>query len=308
VTYHGQPGVIKGATHYLSIILDGNRTTVNVHPTDPDLVVYPTTTPACPTATMKESSMPQLIHEDLAWVLRHLPKSWLDLMKTRPNQLFIAGGCIRSVIAREPINDVDFFAPNADIAAACALALSESGKIKIHRTENAHTVATRPFPAQFIHRWTFKVPEDAIKSFDFTIAKAAIWWDGQRWASVCDERFYADMASKRLVYCAPKRDEEAGGSILRVLKFYQRGYRIPLDSMGDVLARLVAKVRMDDVAADAKKMNIDFEEALGRVLTALLVQVDPSIDPTHEAHLPTIPGPHDAGTAEDGDAVLEITE
>ena len=227
---------------------------------------------------------PGLLREDLSWCLQRLPLAWRKLMEDRPNKVFLAGGFIRSCIANEPINDADFFCPTADTAAACALSLSEGGKHRVVLTDNAHTVVLRPFTAQFIHRWTFDKPETCIESFDFTIAKAAIWFNGVEWTSCVHERFYADMASKRLIYCAPVRNEDAGGSLLRVLKFYQRGYRIPLDSMGSAIARLV-------MAVDFSKIEKaeDREAQLAKVLTGLLREVDPNIDPTHQAHLSITP-------------------
>ena len=99
-----------------------------------------------------------------------------------------------------------------------------------------------------------------------------------KWCSACDPRFYADLAAKRLVYRSPERNEDAGGSMLRVLKFYQRGYRIPLDSLGAVIARLIQGVK------DPILLN---EPKLARTLSGLLREVDPDIDPNHIAHLPS---------------------
>lgn len=220
----------------------------------------------------------ELYREDLSWAIRRLPKALVALMKERPNQLVVAGGFIRSVIANEKIQDVDVFSPNKDCACACAVALA-GDNTKIIETDNAYTVPARPFSTQFIHRWVFEKPLDVVPSFDFTIAGAAFWWNGEVWESFCNDRFYADLASKRLVYCAPKRNEDAGGSLLRVLKFYQRGYRIPLDSMGAVIARLMTGVRLDEVGT---------EEQMAKVVTGLLREVDPNVDPTHEAHLPSL--------------------
>jgi hypothetical protein len=138
-----------------------------------------------------------------------------------------------------------------------------------------------------VHRWTFSDALDVVPSFDFTIARAVFFWSGplQRWCGFCDPNFYCDLAAKRLVYCSPVRNEDAGGSMLRVLKFYQRGYRIPLDSLGAVIARMCQGVNaeagwtLDDTFRD--------EEQLGLKLTDLLREVDPAIDPEHIAHLPS---------------------
>ena len=130
---------------------------------------------------------------------------------------------------------------------------------------------------QFIKKWVYEKPSDIISSFDFTIARAAMWFADKEWHALCDDNYYVDLAARRLVYCSPKRIEEAGGSMLRVLKFYQRGYRIPLDSLGGVIARVVY---------DVKFSKLRCEEALKKVITGLLRDVDPQIDPTNIAHLP----------------------
>lgn len=225
----------------------------------------------------------ELAWDDVAWAVRRMPFP-VKAMLQKHDKLFVAGGYLRACIAGERINDIDVFAATKDYAEACAKELANPTKgepRKIITTDNAYTVLMRPFAVQFIHRWTFTTPADALDSFDFTIAKAAIWWDAEarRWKGCADDRFYADLAAKRLVYTKPNRKEAPGGSILRVLKFYQRGYRIPLDSMGEVIARLVMGVK------GAQKLWTPVE--LGPLLTALLREVDPLIDPNHMAHLPS---------------------
>jgi len=231
--------------------------------------------------------MPELSRHDLLFCVRRLPGPVRDLLKARPNELMVAGGYVRACVAGETISDIDIMSPTKDCAAACSMALSKAcGDAKIWESDNAFTVKLKPIPAQFVHRWTFTDPAAAIESFDFTIARAAFWWTGTAWASCVDPHFYPDLAAKRLVYCSPVRIEEAGGSMLRVLKFYQRGYRIPLDSLGAVISRLVMAVDMNKVEAgcggESKELRIAF------VLTGLLREVDPAIDPDHIAHLPSL--------------------
>ncbi len=218
---------------------------------------------------------------DLNWVLRRLPKHVFTLMKEQGDKLFLAGGFIRSCIANERINDIDLFVSNKEDAKTFIQILAQ-GK-KVHETDNAYTVPGR-LSIQIIHRWTFDNPCDVITSFDFTIAQAIIWYK-DIWNSFCVESYYADLAAKRLVYTNPIREEEAGGSMLRILKFYQRGYRIPLDSLGDVITRLV-------MAIDFSKTK-DSPSQIAKVLTGLLREVDPDIDPTHQAHLPSLGAQND---------------
>lgn len=223
--------------------------------------------------------MNPLSPHDLSWCLRRAPSKLLAAVKAHEGKVVVAGGFIRSCIANEEINDIDLFCPSKEYAQAVATSLLV-GDRKIIETENAYTVLGHKIPLQFIHRWTYAAPLDVIPSFDFTIARAAFWYQDGKWRSAVDPSFYADLASKRLVYCSPARNEDAGGSLLRVLKFYQRGYRIPLNSMGAVIARLVMGVRMNDWAGD--------EKHLAKILTGLLREVDPNVDPSHICHLPSL--------------------
>jgi hypothetical protein len=218
----------------------------------------------------------QLDKFDLNFCVNRLPKKLVEVVKSSKQKLFIGGGYIRGVIAQEKINDINLFVSTAEDAAVFAGLLSHTPK-DIYKTENAYTIRA-PLPLQIIHRWVFDKPEDVSLSFDFTVCCAVIWFENDVWHSFCDDRFYTDLASKRLVYRSPARNEDAGGSLLRVLKYYQRGYRIPLDSLGAVIARLMSAVKMD---------VIDSEETMARVITGLLREVDPNIDPNHISHLPS---------------------
>ena len=224
----------------------------------------------------------ELLHEDLVWCLRTLPGGLFKFLRERGPEIAMAGGYIRSRVCGEEPSDVDLFAPSKEAAEVGAFALAKA-KEDVYQTDNAFTVRGYKLPVQFIHRWTYARPEDIVPSFDFTIARAAVWHEGEQWKSVCDDRFYPDLAAKRLVYCSPVRNEDAGGSVLRVLKFYRRGYRIPMDSLGAVMARLVNAVDLRKIQGG---LEITEEKQWAEVLTDLLREVDPNIDPTHSAHLP----------------------
>ncbi len=250
---------------------------------------------------MKAYPTAELVWHDLQWCVRRTPRVVLEAMKKHGDKIFVAGGFIRSCIAQELINDIDLFVSSKDFGAALALELAGGEQKKVHESDNAFTIRGHGTTIQIIHRWLFDRPETCIQSFDFTIACAAIWWEQEmvpadleiggpmtdvgRWCSICDGRFYADLAGKRLIYRQPIRNEDAGGSLLRVLKFYQRGYRIPLDSMSEVIARLMSGVKGMD-KWDEVDGGMD-QYRLAKVLCGLLREVDPNIDPTHIAHLPS---------------------
>lgn len=229
--------------------------------------------------------METLLFEDVKWCLTRLPKALLKMMKDEKEGIVLSGGFIRACIVGEKVSDIDLFSRTKESAELYARRYA-GDKGRMISTCNAYTVVERSKAAvQFIHRWTYETPEMILPSFDFTIARAAIWFDGVKWHGICDPRFYQDLASKRLVYCCPVRIEEAGGSLLRVLKFYQRGYRIPLDSFAKTIARLVSAVEMEKVYS-CHIGDAPFEERLAFVLSGLLREVDPQIDPTEAAYYP----------------------
>jgi len=223
--------------------------------------------------------MIELSRHDLSWCLRRCPNKLLEAMKSHANKVVLAGGFIRSCIANEEVNDIDLFCHSKEYAEAVATSLLVDDR-KLITTDNAFTVLGHKVALQFIHRWTFAQPVDVIPSFDFTIARAAFWHDGETWKSACDEDFYPDLAAKRLVYCCPQRNEDAGGSMLRILKFYQRGYRIPLNSLGAVVARLMSGVRLKEWDGT--------ETHMAKLLTGLLREVDPNVNGDHIAFLPSL--------------------
>jgi hypothetical protein len=231
--------------------------------------------------------MRTLEHFDLQWALRKTPTRILKFLKEYGPYAVVAGGFIRACVANEPPNDMDIFSNSSITAKLFAELLSDmSDDHTFHTTENAYTINRGPkFPIQIIHRWTYENVEDLVSSFDFTIAKAAFYWNKNtgNWSSICDDRFYSDLAAKRLCYTSPQRNEDAGGSILRVLKFYQRGFRIPLDSLGAVIARLDSGV----IHKDNQRPR---ESEYARIVTGLLREVDPNLDPDHIAHLPSEKG------------------
>jgi len=218
--------------------------------------------------------------QDLKWALQRLPSKLKTVMKEPEwkGNIFVGGGYLRSIIANEIINDVDVFVKTKKEAELLSYKLC-SDKKDVLKTDNAYTIKGK-MVIQIIHRWLFEKPEDVINSFDFTICCAVIYYY-ENFDSFCDDRFYIDLSAKRLVYKCPVRNEDAGGSMLRVLKYYQKGYRIPLNSLGNVVARLVKSL-------DSSKTNMSNEQEIGKSITALLIEVDPEIDPLHLSHLPSI--------------------
>jgi len=230
---------------------------------------------------------------DVLRITRRLPSEVVDVLKAYPEEVFLTGGFIRSVVAGEVINDIDLIVKDIHVAGVVAGQLQGSSKKKVVKTDNAYTI-TRFRPAvQVIHRWTYDSAAACLAEFDFTIACSALWWaekaNGGKgaWFSLCHSDFYADLAAKRLVYLAPKRHEDAGGSMLRLLKFYRRGYTAPLTTVAGVITRTVAGVQDRALVRWADEDLED--EDIARYVTGLLHEVDPDIDPDHIVHEPGTP-------------------
>ena len=239
--------------------------------------------------------MRELNPHDLLWAVRLLPKQVRNQMIIYGPRLVLGGGFVRSTVSGEKPNDIDLFTQTSEDAKLFSDEIAKGSKRKPYETGNAISVklSQRHF-VQYIHRWTYPTPADLIESFDFTIACSALWFESGKWTSLIDDEFYADLAAKRLVYRSPLRNEDAGGSMLRVLKFYQRGFRIPLDSLGAVLARLVNGVDLKSVEvlegrdfSGCSSIGKTTEQRWAKIITGLLREVDPQIDPDHLSHLPS---------------------
>lgn len=225
--------------------------------------------------------MSKLNQFDLYYAVSRLPRE-LKVLLEQPQwhgKVFIAGGYLRATIAREKINDVDLFTTDNDHKNALLDNLSKIYKdCRVFSTKNASTIC-RSVDIQLIHRWYFEKPEDVALSFDFTVCCAVLYLNAETktWDSFVCDGFYEDLAAKRLVYRSPQRNEDAGGSMLRVLKFYDKGYRIPLDSLGAVIARLTTGLNFD-------KSDIQDEPTRAKVLTGLLYEVDPNANPANRPY------------------------
>lgn len=219
--------------------------------------------------------MQTLSKKDVHHVISRLPKDIASMLRDDP-RLCIGGGIIRALIGQEKPSDIDVFGPSQEVLQATAKKLSDGRVAKgeqarIHTTDNAVTVFNGVrLPVQFITRWTFTEMANVVQSFDFTVCQAVIFFDptDKEFKSLCSDDFYPDLAARRLVYTSPVRHEDAGGSLLRVIKYVRRGYSIQVASLGAVAARLYSGIRPESAA-------IHDEGERAKILTGLLRQVDP---------------------------------
>lgn len=222
---------------------------------------------------------------DLDLVLSRVPKDVLALLMDNPGELFLAGGAIRSILTGEPVSDFDLFGGDARNMKVMAEILTHKRGAKLHTSQNALTVLgpANQKPVQFITKWQFKTPAELLTEFDFTIAKAVVYYappaqlgsigtdgflilgENGGWVGYVDPAYYSDLAARRLVYSG---GGTPGGSLLRAVKLLRRGYSIQVES----LAKLLTYVEDERIAAIAPADAFHGKEA---VYLRILREVDP---------------------------------
>lgn len=216
----------------------------------------------------------KLQEADLKRVLLTLPKALREIIQTE--SLILAGGYIRSVIAGEEIKDVDLFGDSDEKLSRVATGiLTMFPDATLLDTQNAITIyggSRQKHTIQLIKRWKYSIASAVVCSFDFSICAAAIQWNDmlKQWYSYAHSRFYADLAAKRLFYLRPSRDEDAGGSMLRAVKYTRRGYHISPESLAAVVQRMMRGINSADWTLGT---NYDQE----KLILDKLREVDPSV-------------------------------
>lgn len=172
----------------------------------------------------------QTLHEnleldDVLWSASRLPEVLAVALQQMKEVAFVGGGHVRGCIAREEPSDVDVFTQSAAGTAELQGLLGKSLD-KPFQTEFALTFSGSHRPIQLITKWHFTNLDDLLDHFDFTVSRAGISWGGKGWWGRCDHRFYRDLASRRLrLATSPGREAlEAGGTLLRLVKYARKGY------------------------------------------------------------------------------------
>lgn len=184
--------------------------------------------------------MLSLLPEHVDAAVAALPNPTILALRMYGRDVFVAGGFLRAVVARETISDVDLF-----IGAGAAFNTTEliqhiniNDAFDTHSTPNAMSIETDPC-TQVVLRSTYATPTKCIASFDFTICQAALWWhEGLgKWETECTPSFYPDLAARRLRYTSYKGPDASDpmNTAIRVLKFYERGYVIDETSYRSII-------------------------------------------------------------------------
>lgn len=145
-----------------------------------------------------------------------------------PSGAFIAGGCLTSAFTGKDINDVDiYFKTKKDFIEAVGNAYDERFWC-VAASDRAITFADGQNIIQLMHFDFFENAEAIFDAFDFTIVMAAYDIDAKDF--VFHDDFLKHAAQRFLRFHSGTRYPY--GSLMRVLKYQQRGYTI---GKGDLL-------------------------------------------------------------------------
>lgn len=135
---------------------------------------------------------------------------------------YIAGGCIRDFILREPVQDVDIFIEKhkEDVVEIVTESLSTMG-IYHYKSDNAIGFTFEGYKFQIITCETGN-PHDVVNKFDFTMNSNFYKLDSSGTIYI---KSINDINNKQLVF--NKECRNLLGTLGRVPKFVNRGWKVP---------------------------------------------------------------------------------
>lgn len=140
----------------------------------------------------------------------------------RPANAFIAGGALTSAFTGQPINDVDFYFKSKEAFMEAVAHAYSDGLWCVAATDRAVTFISNTDVIQLMHFDFFETAEAIFDAFDYTVCMAA--YDMDKKEFIFSENFMKHAAQRHLSFHSGTRYPY--GSLLRVLKYQDRGYKI----------------------------------------------------------------------------------
>lgn len=139
-----------------------------------------------------------------------------------PEGAFIAGGALTSAFTNTHINDVDVYFKSAEMFKQAIEQAYDEGLWCVAATDRAVTFVRDTSIIQLMHFDFFATPAAVFDAFDYTVCMAAYDIDAKEF--VFHEDFMKHAAQRKLSFHSGTRYPY--NSLLRVLKYQQRGYAI----------------------------------------------------------------------------------
>lgn len=230
-----------------------------------------------------------LEEDDVRRVVVALPKNVREVLRKNPGQAVIAGGFIRAIVAQEVPADIDLFMKDRNKAYSLC---NEEG-IKLVEGDKCWHGKGDLLPLQAVWRYEFKEAYQILQQFDYTVCKAAIYFDnGDKnnkpgYLGICHKRFYSDIARKYLVYDSD-RGEEYLNTIPRLLKYTARGYIIEPKSLAKVITKTCLSLDLTNGFEGIEEQLLKAYQPMGtddewKKLTEKYVKPTPRREPTYSS-------------------------
>lgn len=180
-------------------------------------------------------------------IVKALPPEVRDLLMDCGEHLCVAGGFCRDILAGRDPKDIDVFGVSKRVMDDTIDTFGWENTW--NRKQTANAVTFEPFfpkdgeiPVQFVTRVYYESHEDLINSFDFSVCQIGVYFDGKQWIGLCSEQCWKDIPLQKATYMDPDRDEDPGGSLLRMVKFAGKGYKIGETDVANVVGRFYSNL------------------------------------------------------------------
>lgn len=113
-------------------------------------------------------------------------------------------------------------------------------------------------PVQIIGMFSFCDPLELMGKFDFSVARAVLWWDGAAWASAAHQCWETDIRMRRAWYC---KAPNPIGTLLRIERYVALGYRVAPECVAGIAGQ-AARQAEEWIAADPSHAGYTIAEAI----------------------------------------------
>jgi hypothetical protein len=187
--------------------------------------------------------------------LAGLPSVISSLLVKYPGTM-VAGGFCRSMVEESTPNDIDIFAPSEGVIALIKMTLRSNRNVHyLHylgeamfasnylvENEGRYQTDDRYIKVQLISAaGAIGSPKTILNTFDFTMSKALIFYDGRQFQSLAHRDFETDVWARQLRYDNKNNMARPGGALIRALKFAKSGYTIANSQLSEILMEIVKK-------------------------------------------------------------------
>lgn len=167
----------------------------------------------------------------------------------------LAGGALISLWNNEEPRDYDiWYSDEVGASLGAELYTSYGGGVALKTSSSVLTapawlvgLTIKVPPVQFIWLYERLDAWEVLKTFDFSVCKAALWYDSAkcRWTGIHVEDWFMDVENKVLEYVSGAWNP--GGALQRAMKYSKRGYVLGVASLNRILVDVIKTSEICDL-------------------------------------------------------------